>query len=100
MDIPPNPRLAGDELSGGHDDEGTLPHQPVYESSSVSSGISDADLQIADRVDKPAEKDDEQPGYSARYEMRFFFSKGVPLGLSSILEWGVPPWPVNDQRAL
>ena len=51
-------------------------------------------------MDKPAEKDDEQPGYSARYEMRFFFSKGVPLGLSSILEWGVPPWPVNDQRAL
>jgi hypothetical protein len=33
-----------------------------------------------------------EPPYSVRNEVRFFFAKGVPLGLSSVLEWGVPPW--------
>jgi len=30
--------------------------------------------------------------YSVRNELRFFFHRGVPLGLSAVLEWGVPPW--------
>jgi len=30
--------------------------------------------------------------YSFRNEVRFFFEKGIPLGLSSFLEWGAPPW--------
>ena len=29
--------------------------------------------------------------YSLRNELRFFFSQGVPLCLSAILEWGAPP---------
>eukprot|EP00658_Telonema_sp_P-2_P028635 TRINITY_DN21906_c0_g1_i2.p1 TRINITY_DN21906_c0_g1~~TRINITY_DN21906_c0_g1_i2.p1 ORF type:complete len:554 (+),score=131.34 TRINITY_DN21906_c0_g1_i2:17-1678(+) len=28
--------------------------------------------------------------YSFEYEIKFFFQKGVPLGLSSFLEWGFP----------
>ena len=31
------------------------------------------------------------PPYSFGHEVRYFFSKGVPLGLSAILKWGVPP---------
>lgn len=34
---------------------------------------------------------EEQPPYSLRNEVRFFFAKGLPLGLSSFLEWGIPP---------
>lgn len=34
---------------------------------------------------------DEQPPFSLQNEVRFFFSKGLPLGLSSFLEWGLPP---------
>ena len=34
---------------------------------------------------------DEEPPYSPRTELAFFFRKGIPLGLSAVLEWGVPP---------
>ena len=30
--------------------------------------------------------------YSFKYETWFFFSKGIPLLLSAVLEWGLPPW--------
>jgi hypothetical protein len=36
-------------------------------------------------------EDDVLP-YSFVNEVRFFFGKGIPLGLSSFLEWGAPPW--------
>ena len=39
----------------------------------------------------PKSPHDDEPPYSFSYELRYFFYKGVPLGLSSILEWGVPP---------
>ena len=39
----------------------------------------------------PKSPNDDEPPYSFAYELRYFFYKGVPLGLSSILEWGVPP---------
>lgn len=39
----------------------------------------------------PKSPHDDEPPYSFAYELRYFFYKGVPLGLSSILEWGVPP---------
>mmetsp|Transcript_112732 Transcript_112732/g.318616 ORF Transcript_112732/g.318616 Transcript_112732/m.318616 type:complete len:506 (+) Transcript_112732:131-1648(+) len=38
------------------------------------------------------EKDEEVLPYSPLNEMRFFFGKGVPLGLSAVLNWGVPPF--------
>jgi len=36
--------------------------------------------------------EDDVPPYSFRNEVRFFFGKGIPLCLSSFLEWGAPPW--------
>ena len=30
--------------------------------------------------------------YSLKYETWYFFSKGIPLMFSAVLEWGVPPW--------
>eukprot|EP00939_MAST-03C_sp_MAST-3C-sp1_P005287 g5287.t1 len=33
----------------------------------------------------------EEPPYSPSNELHFFFRVGVPLGLSAICEWGVPP---------
>ena len=33
----------------------------------------------------------DEPPYSVRNELRYFFKKGLPLGLSATLEWGVPP---------
>jgi len=38
------------------------------------------------------DSDDEVPPYSFHNEVRFFFAKGVPLGLSAFLKWGAPPW--------
>ena len=29
--------------------------------------------------------------YSCNHEVRYFFGKGIPLGVSSVLKWGVPP---------
>ena len=37
------------------------------------------------------EKKKKEPPYSLRNEVSYFFSKGVPLGLSAFLEWGAPP---------
>lgn len=34
---------------------------------------------------------DDVPPYSTYNEVRFFFSKGIPLGASALLEWGAPP---------
>jgi len=36
--------------------------------------------------------EDDVPPYSFQNEIRFFFGKGIPLCLSSFLEWGAPPW--------
>jgi Na+-driven multidrug efflux pump len=33
----------------------------------------------------------DEPPYSVRNELTYFFKKGLPLGLSATLEWGVPP---------
>ena len=58
--------------------------------------LTDERLNVSVQVDgdtaraAPKPHDDEPP-YSFSYELRYFFYKGVPLGLSSILEWGVPP---------
>ena len=38
------------------------------------------------------EKEEDNLRFSFWNEVSFFFRKGIPLGLSSILEWGVPPW--------
>ena len=37
-------------------------------------------------------EEEEVPPYSFRNDVSFFFRKGIPLGLSSTLEWGLPPW--------
>ena len=61
-----------------------------------TSLLTDERLNVSVQVDgetataAPKPHDDEPP-YSFGYELRYFFYKGVPLGLSSILEWGVPP---------
>eukprot|EP00927_Polykrikos_kofoidii_P022491 TRINITY_DN20967_c0_g1_i1.p1 TRINITY_DN20967_c0_g1~~TRINITY_DN20967_c0_g1_i1.p1 ORF type:complete len:502 (+),score=57.91 TRINITY_DN20967_c0_g1_i1:85-1590(+) len=34
---------------------------------------------------------DDVPPYSFLFELRFFFGKGLTLGLSSLLNWGIPP---------
>ena len=43
--------------------------------------------------EQPDEDEDEeqQPPYSVRNEIHFFFSQGVPLGLATVLELGAPP---------
>lgn len=42
----------------------------------------------------PRKRSDEEevPPYSFQTDVTFFFRKGIPLGLSSTLEWGLPPW--------
>ena len=35
--------------------------------------------------------DDSVDGYSMQNEVKYFFHKGIPLGVSAVLEWGVPP---------
>jgi Na+-driven multidrug efflux pump len=47
------------------------------------------------------------PPYSLYYETWYFFTKGVPLMIAAVLEWGVPPWVAlalaghtHDSRAL
>ena len=40
--------------------------------------------------DEPLDRDDEPP-FSLRNEISFFLNKGIPLGLSTVLESGVPP---------
>ena len=37
-------------------------------------------------------KQKKEPPYSVCNEIRFFFNRGIPLGLASLLEWGIPPW--------
>ena len=37
-------------------------------------------------------KGDEVLPYSCGNEFRFFFGKGVPMGLSAVMEWGAPPF--------
>ena len=55
-------------------------------------------LKLEDVVQDEAEKENDEkkeekePPYSIRNEISFFFKRGIPLGLSSLLEWGVPPW--------
>lgn len=38
-----------------------------------------------------ADASDVGPPYSPRNELHFFFSKGLPLCMSAMLEWGAPP---------
>ena len=45
--------------------------------------------QISDSSEPPQEL---VPAYNFKYETWYFFSKGVPLMISAVLEWGVPPW--------
>ncbi|CAE8681841.1 unnamed protein product [Polarella glacialis] len=40
---------------------------------------------------RSADAGEEAPPYSARYEIHYFFGKGIALGLSSLLNWGIPP---------
>lgn len=37
-------------------------------------------------------KQKKEPPYSVCNEIKFFFNRGIPLGLASLLEWGIPPW--------
>eukprot|EP00928_Gymnodinium_smaydae_P029431 TRINITY_DN22170_c0_g1_i1.p1 TRINITY_DN22170_c0_g1~~TRINITY_DN22170_c0_g1_i1.p1 ORF type:complete len:520 (+),score=59.05 TRINITY_DN22170_c0_g1_i1:45-1562(+) len=37
------------------------------------------------------ENDDDVLPYSPSNEVGFFFGKGVPLGMASLLQWGIPP---------
>jgi hypothetical protein len=39
-----------------------------------------------------SDDDIDEPPYSVRNEVEYFFRKGVPLGLAATLEWGAPPW--------
>jgi len=42
--------------------------------------------------EKEESKHKKEPPYSVCNEISFFFNRGIPLGLSSLLEWGIPPW--------
>lgn len=33
----------------------------------------------------------DEPPYSLRNEIKYFFGKGLPLGAASLLDWGIPP---------
>eukprot|EP00966_Prymnesium_polylepis_P146341 3379975-Prymnesium_polylepis.1 len=44
----------------------------------------------AGRPDEQSDRNDEPP-FSLRNEISFFLNKGIPLGLSTVLESGVPP---------
>eukprot|EP00808_Paulinella_micropora_P005806 g55091.t1 len=35
---------------------------------------------------------EDEPPYSPRNEVSYFLKQGVPLGLSAVLEWGLPPF--------
>jgi len=41
--------------------------------------------------DAPGNSKKDAPPYSFEHEVKYFFGKGIPLGLSAILKWGVPP---------
>ena len=43
-------------------------------------------------LDEDVEDEEEILPYSFHNDVSFFFRKGIPLGLSSTLEWGLPPW--------
>ena len=47
----------------------------------------------ADQCDEPESSDDvvPEPGYSPKNEIQYFVSKGIPLGLSALANWGIPP---------
>jgi len=46
---------------------------------------------ISDEHDNQEEKQGDQPPYGVYNEIVFFFQRGIPLSLSAILEWGIPP---------
>jgi len=64
---------------------------------SASAGLVDAAETSADMAAPAAERHrsagagEEAPPYSARHEIEYFFGKGIALGLSSLLNWGIPP---------
>ena len=39
-----------------------------------------------------SEESKKEPPYEFWYEVSYFFRNGVPLGISSILTWGFPPF--------
>ena len=47
-------------------------------------------LDVSEVPEKDIELDTEPP-YSVKNELNFFLVKGLPLMLSAMLEWGVPP---------
>ena len=42
--------------------------------------------------DAQESKHKKEPPYSVCNEVKFFFNRGIPLALASLLEWGIPPW--------
>ena len=42
-------------------------------------------------AEEQEEEEEDHPPYSPAYELKYFFKVGVPLGGSSVFEWGIPP---------
>jgi len=81
--MPKDPALLDRPLLNAGDDAFTLEPSPHASPAAAASPASPA-------------ADDDRKGdvvlpYSCGNELRFFFGKGVPMGLSAILEWGAPP---------
>ena len=66
-------------------------HRNSNTSSSSSSAITLQTQQPQQPGPSAAEPTSEST-YSVKNEISFFFSKGLPLGLSALFEWGLPPW--------
>ena len=48
------------------------------------------DLEDVVKDDVETQKGEKELPYSLRNEICFFFKRGIPLGLSSLLQWGIP----------
>ena len=57
-----------------------------------SGGIDGRGVSSDTDDDEGDQQEDDEPPYSFEYEIYYFFKSGIPLGLSNILSWGVPPW--------
>ena len=47
-------------------------------------------IQLEDVVQATEVTQNKEAAHSVRNEICFFFKKGLPLGLASVLEWGIP----------
>ena len=74
-----SPLLVGDEIRDGK--RTCTQRAPVFDLEDV---VKD-DVKI-----KEGKKEKKEPPYSLRNEICFFYKRGIPLGLSSLLQWGIP----------